>query len=329
VTPTAARAPVTRVGLQLSGYTFPGLTDHELFAHLTEIARVAETAGFDSLWAMDHLQQIASVGDPDEPILEAYTTLAALAAVTSTARIGALVSAGGFRPPALLAKMVTTIDVISRGRAVLGLGAGWLEEEHAAYGLPFPPLRERHERLAETVAICRAMFTMDRPAFHGRHHRIDHPYNVPAPLTAGGPPILIGGGGERRLIPMVARLGDAANFYGGPATFQHKAEVLERACADAGRDPAAITKTWLGAAILVDSERERWSALEHVAGLLDVAPAAVESFNLCGTEDQLRDQARAYRAAGADGLIVTLYDVHDLERVSRMGRVLREAMDDR
>lgn len=322
------RQPITRVGLQFTGYSFNGIADAKLFAHVVEVARTAEAAGFDSLWTMDHLHQIASVGSQDEPILEAYTTAAALAAVTSTARLGVLVSSCGFRNPALLAKMVTTIDIISGGRAVLGIGAGWHEEEYRAYGLEFPPARERLAQLAEAVQICRAMFTEYAPRFSGAYHHIDEPLNVPRPLNPDGPPVLIGGGGERVLIPMVARFGDACNFFGGPATVRHKISVLERACAAEGRDPGEITKTWLGHAIITESEAELQDALDQVGTLVGLTPSAVRGFALCGTRDEVRRQVAQYRAAGVDGLIVAVLDPSDLAHLRQVGATLREAMDD-
>jgi F420-dependent oxidoreductase-like protein len=323
-----SRRAITRVGLQFAGYSFSGIMDNKLFEHVVDIACAAEAAGFDSLWTMDHLHQIASVGDREEPILEAYTTIAALAAVTSTARLGVLVSACGFRNPALLAKMVTTIDIISGGRAILGLGAGWHEEECRAYGLAFPSTRERLAQLAEAVQICRAMFTEHAPRFSGTYHHVDKPLNVPGPLNPDGPPILIGGGGERVLIPMVARLGDACNFFGGPATVRHKIQVLERACAAVGRDCSEITKTWLGTAIITESEGEVQEALDRLGTLLGLAPSAARGLALCGTQEEVRRRVAQYRAAGVDGMIVTVLNPSDLDHLRRIGTTLREAMDD-
>jgi F420-dependent oxidoreductase-like protein len=324
-----SRPPITRVGLQYAGYSFPGVTDGKLFQKVVDIAQAAETAGFDSLWTMDHVHQIASVGEADEPILEAYTTLAALAAVTSTASLGVLVSCTSFRNPALLAKMVTTIDIISGGRAVLGIGAGWHEEETHAYGMDFlVSPRERLAQLDEAVRICRAMFTEHAPRISGTYYRVDEPLNVPGPLNPDGPPVLIGGGGERVLIPLAARLGDACNFFGGPATVRHKIEVLERACAAVGRDSREISKTWLGTAIITDSESELQESLERLASLLGVAPNAARGLALCGAPDEVRRRVTEYRAAGVEGLIVTVLDPSDLNHLHRVGTTLREAMDD-
>lgn len=317
-------APITRVGLQLAGYTRPGVRDRELFDGVVETVLTAEKSGFDSVWAMDHLHQIATVGDADEPILEAYTTLAALAAVTSRVKLGALVSACGFRNPALLAKMVTTIDVISGGRAILGIGAGWHEEEYRAYGFEFPRARERLRQLENAVKVCRGMFVA--PAGASVDGCIDGALNMPPPVQMGGPPILIGGGGEHVLLPMVARLGDACNLFGAPATVRHKVAVLDKACAAIGRDPAEITKTWLGTAILADSEWEVENQLERLGELFSLSPRAVRGFALCGTPDEIRQQVAAYRHEGVQGMILNVLDPADIQHIERVGAVVREAM---
>ena len=319
---------LTRLGLQFTSFAFQGVADADLFDRLAASARAAETAGFDSLWTMDHVHQIDSLGGPDEPILEAYTMLAAFAAVTSTARLGVLVTASGFRNPALLAKMVTTIDVISGGRAILGVGAGWYEEEFAAYGAPFPPIRERLQRLEDTIRICRAMFTVDVAGVDGTHQSVAEARNIPRPLTAGGPPIMIGGSGERTLIPMIARLGDGCNFFGGPATVRHKIEVLDRACVAVGRDPATITKTWLGRVIVADSEQRLQADLEVLSRQLRVSVAAAKAFAIAGFPDEVAKQVRRYREAGVDGILVSLNDVTELDHLRRVGAVVTEALRD-
>ena len=223
--PTSAHQPVTRFGLQINSFTYPGVADADLFERIAQIAGTAERSGFDSVWVMDHLYQIAVVGKRTEPMLEAYSLLSGIAARTSRAQLGTMVTGVTYRNPALLAKMVTTLDVISSGRAILGIGAAWNEEEHIGYGFDFPPLRERFDRLEDAVQICRAMFTQEAPTFTGTHHRVDSVLNFPRPVRPGGPPILIGGSGERRTIPMVARYADACNFFGDVETIRHKVAV--------------------------------------------------------------------------------------------------------
>ncbi|MFD8754916.1 TIGR03560 family F420-dependent LLM class oxidoreductase [Kitasatospora sp. NPDC059577] len=318
--------PFTRVGFQFASYAFPQVPDSRLFDHVVAVARTAEESGFDSIWAMDHVHQISSVGEAADPMPEAYTTLAALAALTSTAKLGVLVSAVGFRNPALLAKMVTNIDVISKGRAVLGVGAGWHGEEYEAYGMPFPELGQRMRELREAVKICRAMFTEHAPSFEGTYHRVSGALNVPQPTTPGGPPILIGGSGEKTTIPMIAKLADGCNFFGGPATVRHKIGVLNRACEAIGRDPDTVTKTWLGTAIIGDSEAELERGAEALAKLHGMRPSAVRAISLCGTPDQVAERVQQYRDCGIDGVIVNMDDAGELDRVARAGKVLSEAM---
>ena len=171
----------------MPSYTFAEVQPADLFAHVTRMTRAAENAGFDLVTVMDHFYQIRGVGPETEPMMEAYSTLAALAAQTNRVRLGTLVTGVTYRNPALLAKMVTTLDVISAGRAVLGIGAAWNADEHAGYGIPFPPVRERMDRLDEALNIARLMFTQERPSFSGRYYQIDRALNSPAPAATGRP----------------------------------------------------------------------------------------------------------------------------------------------
>src|SRR5499427_1120539 len=174
-------------GYHMPNYTFPKVTRSKLFEHLASLTLAAESAGFDLVTVMDHFYQIRGVGPETEPMMEAYTTLAALAARTERVRLGTLVTGVTHRNPALLAKMVTAIDVISGGRAVLGIGAAWNADEHAGFGIDFPAVRERMDRLDEALSIARLMFTEDRPSFRGRYYHIDRALNSPRPLQPGGP----------------------------------------------------------------------------------------------------------------------------------------------
>src|ERR1700730_4672895 len=178
-------------GFHMPNFTYPGVPDERLFEWVVEQARAAEAAGFALVTVMDHFYQIAGIGPEEDPMLEAYTTLGALAASTSRVRLATLVTGVTYRNPALLAKLVTTLDVISGGRAVLGIGAAWNESEHRGYGFEFPPIGERTDRLDEALTICRLMFTQTRPSFEGRHHRIERAINSPRPVQPGGPRILV------------------------------------------------------------------------------------------------------------------------------------------
>ena len=303
------RQPVTRLGLQIPSFTFPGVADADLFEHVVSIAAAAEESGFDSLWVMDHLYQIPMVGDRAEPMLEAYTVLSALGARTRRLRLGAMVTGVTYRNPALLAKIVTTIDVVTSGRAILGIGAAWNEEEHRGYGFGFPSVRERMERLQEALEIVKAMFTEEAPSFEGRYYRIDGVLNYPRPVTPGGPPILVGGSGEQRTLRLVARYGDACNLFGDPPTIRHKLEVLERHCAEAGRDPADITKTRLGTLVLRPTSREAERVAAEMQAAWGVDEEQFRAVVVAGGPDEVGEQVQPYFDAGLDGVIFNLKDV--------------------
>jgi F420-dependent oxidoreductase-like protein len=319
---TSAREPVTRFGLQINSFTYPGVPDRELFERIAQIAGTAERSGFDSIWVMDHLYQIAVVGARTEPMLEAYSLLCGIAARTSRAQLGTMVTGVTYRNPALLAKMVTTLDIVSSGRAILGIGAAWNEDEHRGYGFDFPPLRERFERLEDAVQICRAMFTQDAPTFAGSHHRVEGVLNFPRPLRPGGPPLLIGGSGERRTIPLVARYADACNFFGDVETIRHKVRILEECCERIGRDPAEITKTRLGPVNIAATQAEAERNAKRVAEVRNLSPEQAAASFITGGPDSVLDQVEGFLEAGLDGMLISLPDAHDLEPIELAGRTL-------
>jgi F420-dependent oxidoreductase-like protein len=316
---------VTRFGLQVPIFTYEGVSDAKLFERIADIARTAESSGFDSLWVMDHLNQIPGAGKQDEPMLEAYTLLGGLAARTSTIKLGALVTGVTYRNPALLAKIVTTLDVVSSGRAILGIGAAWFEAEHVAFGYDFAPTGERLARLEEAVQICRAMFTQDRPSFDGRFYRITDIINVPRPVTPGGPPIMVGGGGERKTLRIAARYADATNFFGDPAEVRHKLEVLAQHCADAGRDPSEITKTRLGTIALLASHADAEAEIERRAKAYNRTPDQVRTMMAIGGPEDIAEQVAPYFDAGLDGLIFNLTTKDDLDAIATVGEVLTKS----
>src|SRR5215472_9447433 len=230
-------------GYHMPYFSFPGVAPEDRFERVVQLACAAETAGFDAVTVMDHFYQIGGVGPETEPMLEGYVTLGALAARTSRVRLATLVTGVTYRNPALVAKMVTTLDVISGGRAIFGIGAAWNESEHIGYGFPFPPIRERMDRLDEALRIATSMFREEQPSFEGRFYRIDRALNVPRPVQPGGPRILIGGGGERRTLRLVARYADLSNWLGSLDDLKRKDEVLRRHCEAEGRDPETILRT--------------------------------------------------------------------------------------
>lgn len=316
---------LTRFGLQIPNFTFPGVDDRDLFARIAAIAVVAEESGFDSVWVMDHYYQIMSVGPRTDPMLEAYTLLGAIAARTHRASLGTMVTGVTYRNPAFLAKAVTTLDIVSGGRAILGIGAAWNEDEHAGYGYRFPPVAERMERLEEALQICRAMFNEQAPSFAGRHYRIDEALNNPRPLRPHGIPILVGGSGEQRTLRLVARYADACNLFGDLATIRHKLDVLARHCETVGRDPAEITKTRLGGLVIAESQAEADLKGRQMAEARGMDEERYRGYVVAGNPDSVCEQVGAYLEAGLDGMVFNMHDAQDLDPVRLAGETLTKA----
>jgi F420-dependent oxidoreductase-like protein len=309
------RAPIS-LSLHLPNFNYPGVERDGLFGKLVEIATTAEGAGYSGVTVMDHLHQIPGIGPRTNWMLEGNTALSALAARTSTLHLGLLVGGVMYRNPALLAKITTTLDVISGGRAILGVGAAWFEEEHRAYGYPFPPLRERFEHLEDALRIARAMFTQEESSVEGRHHRTENALNNPQPLR-GDIPILVGGSGERKTLRLVAQYADGCNIFGDIDHVRHLLGVLEGHCEDVGRDPAEITKTRM-ATVFIDRSHEAAMQKLEAAGLDERRrPMA-----FAGDPDSVAEQASELLDAGIEGLTISLPDVHDVEKVALAGEAL-------
>jgi F420-dependent oxidoreductase-like protein len=233
------------LGLHYWNYSTPA-EPARIAGTLAETARVAEQAGISSFTVMDHYFQMEQAGSAAEPMLESYTTLGHVAALTERMTLGVLVTGVMYRYPGLLAKIVTTLDVLSGGRARLGIGASWYEREQRGLGVPVVPVGERFERLEETLRICRQMWSDDNGPFEGKHYQLAETLCVPAPLSRPHPPIMIGGGGERKTLLLAARYADACNVFGtAPADVAHKLNVLRGHCEAEGRDYDAIEKTVL------------------------------------------------------------------------------------
>ena len=243
VRPAVPQTGGMKLGLQVPYWSWPG-APHSIGPTFTRIARDAEQAGLASLWVMDHFFQIPELGPPEREMLEAYTTLGFAAGVTSRIELGAMVTGVTYRHPGVLAKTVTTLDVLSGGRAWLGLGAAWFEEEHRSLGVPYPPVAERFERLEETLQIVSQLWDGDQRPYAGTHYHLERPLSSPQPVRR--PPVLIGGGGERKTLRLVAKYADACNIFDlGTDLVRHKYEVLAGHCADLGRDPREIERTVL------------------------------------------------------------------------------------
>jgi F420-dependent oxidoreductase-like protein len=304
-------------GLHLPLYTYPGASSAQLFDRVVEQAQAAEANGFALVTVMDHLYQITGVGAEDEPMLEGWSVLNALARETSAVRLGTLVTGVTHRNPALLAKMATTLDITSRGRAMLGLGAAWNESEHIGYGFDFPRVGERMDRLDEALTIVKALFTDDRPSFDGRHYRIHEALNVPKPVQAGGPPILIGGGGEQRTLRIAAKHADMTHWFPlGMDMLRHKNEVLEGYCAEIGRDPTSIERTMAAPVVVARDEAAKAAILESV-------PVERRPYIAGGTPQQAAEALKPFIDAGFTGFTFNNTFYKTPEQIALVGEVLQ------
>lgn len=312
--------PVTmRFGLQISSFQWPG-RPQATAALLGDIARAAEQAGFSSLWMMDHLVQVPQVGREWEDLLESYTTLGYLAAVTTRCRLGVLVTAVTFRNVGHLAKIVATLDVLSGGRAMCGLGAAWFQREHDAYGIPFPARAERYALLEDVLQALPLLWGPGAPAFDGKILKMAEALCYPRPVQERIP-ILVGGGGERRTLALVAQYADACNLMGEPETVRHKLAVLREHCAQIGRDPADIEVTHLTPLLVAGDRTELAATVERLRGPAQSPEAFVERV-LGGTVDDHAGRFRALADAGVQTAIVSLAGVTDTGPIERFGEVI-------
>ncbi|MEA3077992.1 MAG: hypothetical protein QOF60_2900 [Actinomycetota bacterium] len=327
-----------RLGLQIPNFTYPGVAPEDLFERVAAIAVAAEQAGFDTVMVMDHFYQLPQLGRPDQEMFEAYTLLGAIAARTSAVKLGTLVTGVTYRHPSLLAKVVTALDVVSKGRAFLGIGAAWFEAEHNSLGFEFPPVKERMDRLEEALHITRGMFRGERPTFAGRYYQVQDAINSPAPITPGGPPILIGGGGERRTLRLTAEHAEMWNFNGALADVPGKLSVLERHCADVGRDVSTINKTMLNSLILAPTYDEAVAKRDALIASRGFDPSSLDAATMAtvtarmavGGPDEVTERCHALLDAGLDGLTFNMpADAHDLDAVAFAGEVLGKVIASR
>jgi F420-dependent oxidoreductase-like protein len=257
-----------QIGLQIPDFTWPG-GPARLGADLATVAEAADDAGFEFISVMDHFFQIGVIGPPEREMLEAYTTLGYLAGRTSRAKLVTLVTGAVYRHPGILAKIVTTLDVLSGGRAWLGIGAAWNEEESRGLGIPFPPVAERFERLEETLQICLQMWRGDESPYIGRHYQLERPLNSPQALSEPHPPIMIGGGGERKTLRFVARYAQACNLFPGP-DLARKLDVLRAHCDAEGRDYDEIFKTCYFSFDVGEKGERAGQVVDELAGLAEM-----------------------------------------------------------
>lgn len=295
-----------RLGIQVSHFSWPD-APASIGPTFGRIARDSEAAGLTSLWVMDHFFQIRGIGPPELEMLEGYTALAFAAGQTSTIELGTLVTGVTYRHPGILAKTVTTLDVLSGGRAWLGIGAAWNEEEHRGLGVPFPPTGERFERLEETLQIALQMWSDDESAYTGKHYSLDRTLNSPQAISTPHPPILIGGMGEKKTMRLVATYADASNFFDlGPTRLGAACDVLRERCAEVGRDYGDITKTVLTRLSLSASG--------------DTAPSGEPTLSVSAAVDKLGGLAEA----GMDYAILGMGNQTDPEAYPLVAEVVRQ-----
>jgi F420-dependent oxidoreductase-like protein len=292
-----------KFGFQHPCFTYDG-TGNAIFETVKERAQYAEKHGFDGFFVMDHFLQIPYVGSIDEPMLEGWTTISALTQVTRKIKLGTLVTGNVYRNPALLAKMAANVDLMSNGRLIFGLGAGWFEEEANAYDIPFYSVSERGKRLEESVQIVKGMWTNPNGfTFRGNYYKVNNALCIPGPIQKPNPPIMIGGGGEKLTLRVVAKYADACNLFGGPKTIAAKLNVLEKHCIDIGRDYGAILKTSLTTVAIAEDKEHLAAALEDVRepGISD---ETLEEIVLYGTPEEVVAKIEQRIQAGIQYLIV-------------------------
>ena len=309
-----------RFGLQIPNFTFDAPVE-QTFDEIVALARAAEETGFESVWVMDHFYQLPPLGGPAMPMLEAYTLLGGLAARTERVKLGTLVTGVTYRNPALLGKEIVTLDVMSKGRAIAGIGAAWFDVEHTAFGVDFPGARERLDRLEEAAQILRGMFTQESFTFDGTYYRTHELRTVPAPVTPGGPPIMIGGGGEKRTLKLVAQYADMCNFQGSPEVTARKIDVLRSHCEAVGRDPNDVTITRMSTMFITDSDEQTASTKEFLVGAAGAEAAAGYQV---GTEDEIVDQIAELAKMGVEYFIFNM-PMGGVDDVRRAGELLSRA----
>ena len=256
---------------------------------------------------MDHFHQIGNVGEVEEPMLEGWTTQSVVAGFTSKIKLGTLVTGIVYRHPSVLAKVGATLDVLSKGRLYMGIGAAWNVDEATAYGIPFPPVKERMQRLEEAVQIIRKMWTEESATFSGKFYQIRNAYCNPKPIQKPYPPIMIGGSGERRTLKIAAKYGDACNIFGSVETVKKKLGVLREHCRSVGRDYDSIVKSKLGR-VVIDKEKEK--VAEAIKGMPEDRR---REYAIYGTPEEVRRQVEAFRDAGVEYLIVNLEPDRELQ----------------
>lgn len=304
-----------RLGYQIPNFTYPDGGVDQLFATVVAQAREAEASGFDTVLVMDHFYQLPGIGTPESPMLEAYTTLGALATATSTIQLSALVTGNTYRNPAMLAKTVTTLDVVSGGRAVLGIGAGWYEKEHHDFGYEFGTFTERFERLEEALQIIGPMLRGEAPTFEGTWYQVHDALNNPRLRPAV--PIMLGGSGEKKTFRLAARFADHMNIICAREEISRKVAALRQRCEEVDRDPATLATSYLAMVIMMDDG-------DQARAILDLVPPERRSQVFAGTPDDVAESLQKdVLDAGIGGLTINMvFNGHEPGVVSTAGQTL-------
>ena len=320
---------MTKLGLQIPNFNFPGGSPEKIFPTVVAAAQVAEASGFDTVLVMDHFYQLPGLGEPDDFMLEAYTLLGALASVTTSVRLGALVTGNTYRNPAILAKAVTTLDIVSGGRAQLGIGCGWFELEHDSFGIEFGTFTDRFEMLEEALQVILPMLRDERPSIDGKHYKITQAINQPAPLSSI--PVMIGGSGEKKTLRMVAQYATLGNLTCEPGEVQRKVEALAGHCERLGRDRSEIQLSWNRVACIApttaeaEAERDLYLASRGMDwnNLPEEIQEVIEGMIVVGDPDTVGQKFSEWKALGVDGFTVSLpANLHLPERVALLGQTL-------
>ncbi|MGI8938908.1 MAG: LLM class F420-dependent oxidoreductase [Iamia sp.] len=324
---------MTRLGYQMPNFTYPDTGSADLFELVARQAREADASSFDTVMVMDHFYQLPMLGPPELEMMECYSLLSALAQHTKTARLSALVTGNTYRNPAVLAKTVTTLDVVSQGRAQLGIGAGWFELEHDSFGIEFGTFTDRFQKLEEALTIITGMFAGERPSLDGKWYQVSEAINSPAPV--GKIPIMIGGGGEKKTLRLVAQFATDSNLICGVDEIPRKLAALDGHCEDLGRDRSEITVSYQGMACIAETHDQAVKELDEflghrgldVASMSDEDAAGIRGMVPHGDPDEIGELFSEHLATGIDGFTCAApANGHVEGRVTLLGETLSKVV---
>lgn len=317
------------LGYQIPNFTIPGANSHQIFQNVIAQAKAAEEAGFDTVYVMDHFYQLPGLGAPEEPMFECYTLLSAMAQHTSRIQLSSLVTGNTYRNPTLLAKIITALDIVSNGRAKLGIGAGWFELEHNSLGFEFGTFTDRFEKLEEALQIIVPMLRGEKANLQGKHYQVVDAVNFPAPVSRI--PIMIGGNGEKKTLRMVAQYADESDLAGGPVEdIARKLEVLDEHCARLGRNRSEIKVSKLQMVCVAPTMEEAHQDLVEIAQAKGWSSELVEMMKavlIYGDPDTVGEKLLAALNTGIDGLSINLpANGHKTERIALLGEIAQRAV---